>query len=59
MIAEKSVSVEGAFTHSLNPGNLGKCPFCKSEKYRKTDEEKVDELMKWVEANDAESIYLL
>jgi TPR repeat protein len=49
----------GCIYSFVESGNFGKCPFCKSEKYRKTDEEKVDELMKRVEANDAESTYLL
>jgi TPR repeat protein len=49
----------GCIYSFVESGNLGKCPFCKAEKYRKTDEEKVDELMKRVEANDAESTYLL
>jgi TPR repeat protein len=35
------------------------CPFCNSDQDDKTDEERVVELMKRVEANDAASIYLL
>jgi TPR repeat protein len=38
--------------------NDDKCPFCNSDR-NKTDEEKVEEIMKRVEANDAASIYLL
>jgi TPR repeat protein len=34
-------------------GNLGKCPFCNSERADKTDEESLEELMRRVEANDA------
>jgi TPR repeat protein len=40
-------------------GNMGKCPFCNSERMGKTDEERIKDLMKRVEANDAASIYLL
>jgi TPR repeat protein len=37
-------------------GNVGKCPFCKAERMGKTDEERVEELMKRVEVNDAGAI---
>jgi TPR repeat protein len=40
-------------------GNNDKCPFCNSDRSNKTDEEKIQEMMKRVEANDAASIYLL
>ena len=40
-------------------GNFGKCPFCKSERIGKTDEEQVAEMMKRVDANDACAIYVL
>ena len=40
-------------------GNIGNCPFCKADHVNKTDEERVDQLMKRVEANDAGAIYLL
>jgi TPR repeat protein len=40
-------------------GNDANCPYCKSEQYRKTDEERVEEMMKRVEANDAGSILML
>jgi TPR repeat protein len=36
-----------------NSDNEDRCPFCKSERMGKTDDEKVEELMKRVEANDA------
>jgi TPR repeat protein len=36
-----------------------KCPFCNSDRSNKTDEERVEELMKRVEANDAASICVL
>ena len=40
-------------------GNDEKCPFCKAERRGKTDEDRVEEMMKRVEANDAGSIYQL
>jgi TPR repeat protein len=40
-------------------GNGDKCPFCNSDRSNKTDEERVEELMKRVEANDAASICVL
>ena len=36
-----------------------KCPFCNSERMGKTDEEKVEEIMRRVEANDAGAVYIL
>ena len=47
-------------THSFcESGNIETCPFCKSERIGKTDEDIVEELMKRVEVNDACSIYVL
>jgi TPR repeat protein len=47
-------------THSFcRSGNTGKCPFCNSNRDGKTDEDKVKELKKRVEANDAGAIYAL
>jgi TPR repeat protein len=40
-------------------GNDDKCPFCNTDRSNKTDEEKVGELMRRVEANDAASIWQL
>jgi len=40
-------------------GNDGKCPFCNSDQGSKTDEERVEEIIKRVAANDAASINLL
>jgi TPR repeat protein len=40
-------------------GNHGNCPYCNAETLRKTNGERVEELMKRVEANDPGSIYLL
>jgi TPR repeat protein len=34
-------------------GNMGKCPFCNSERMGKTDEENIQELFNRVEVNDA------
>ena len=34
-------------------GNVGKCPFCKANKVDKTDEKRIAEMMKRVEAQDA------
>jgi hypothetical protein len=46
------------FTFCMS-GMLETCPFCKSEQYTKTDEDRVEELMKRVEVNDAGAIYAL
>jgi TPR repeat protein len=40
-------------------GNIGKCPFCSSDRSSRTREEKNEDLMKRAEANDAASICLL
>jgi DNA-directed RNA polymerase subunit RPC12/RpoP len=46
--------------HSFNTSeNNDNCPFCNSKRFGKTDKEKVEELMKRVEANDAGAIYIL
>jgi hypothetical protein len=37
-------------------GLLGQCPYCNADRKGKTDEEKVGEMMKRVEANDASSV---
>jgi len=37
-------------------GNLGKCPYCNSDRRNKRDEVLVEEIMNRVEANDAASI---
>ena len=39
--------------------NIGTCPFCKADGRGKTDDERVEELMKRVEANDAGAIFAL
>jgi TPR repeat protein len=43
----------------MKSGNIGKCPFCNSDRSSKTVEERVGELMKRVEANDAGAICML
>jgi TPR repeat protein len=46
--------------HSVNQtGNIGKCPFCNSDRRGKTDEEDVEDLMKRVAAIDADAMYIL
>jgi len=46
--------------HSLcMSGNYAHCPFCKAETMSKTNEERIEEMMKRVEANDAGAIYAL
>jgi len=40
-------------------GNSDRCPFCNSERMGKTDEERVEEIIKRVAANDAVSICVL
>ena len=46
--------------HSFSKtGNDGKCPFCNSDRGGKTDEERVEEIIKRVAANDAVSICVL
>ena len=40
-------------------GNDRKCPFCNSDQDNKTDEERVEDIMKRVESNDPTSICLL
>jgi TPR repeat protein len=53
-------SICGGCIYSFHEsGNNDKCPFCNSERMGKTDDEKVDELMKRVDVNDAAAMYLL
>jgi TPR repeat protein len=49
----------GCAYSSSNSGNSGKCPFCNSDRASKTDEERVEEMTKRVEANDPASIFIL
>jgi TPR repeat protein len=50
---------KGCIYSFAKSGNLGKCPFCNSDRADKTDEERVEELMRRVEANDAGAIFML
>jgi TPR repeat protein len=53
-------SICGGCIHSFRmSGNNGNYPFCKSDHVDKTDEERVDELMRQVEVNDAGAIFAL
>ena len=49
---------KGCVYSIIHSGN-DKCPFCNSERGTKTEEERVEELMKRVEAQDAASICML
>jgi TPR repeat protein len=40
-------------------GNMGRCPYCQSDREGKTDEDCVEEIMRRVEVNDADAIYML
>jgi TPR repeat protein len=50
--------VKVAYTPFMS-GNDEKCPFCNSEQSGKTEEERVQEIMKRVETNDAGALHLL
>ena len=50
---------EGCVYSFHKSGNNGNCPFCKADHVNKTDGEKVEELMKRVEVNDADAMYVL
>jgi TPR repeat protein len=43
----------GCIDSFVKSGNIGKCPFCNAERMSKTDEDRVEEMMKRVEVNDA------
>jgi tetratricopeptide (TPR) repeat protein len=49
----------GCAYSNIKSGSKIKCPFCNSEQEGKTEEERVQEMMRRVEANDAASIFLL
>ena len=40
-------------------GNEDRCPFCNADRMGKTDEDKVEEMIKRAEVNDAASVYVL
>jgi TPR repeat protein len=53
-------SICGGCVYSVcKSGNIGKCPFCNSDRGDKTGEEIAEELMKRVEANDASVVFFL
>ena len=53
-------SVCGGCMHSfMQSGNNGTCPFCKSDRIGKTEEERVKEFMKRVEVNYADAMCVL
>ena len=53
-------SICGGCVYSFaQSGNDDKCPFCNANRADKTDEKNMQELMKRVEANDAEAMYVL
>jgi tetratricopeptide (TPR) repeat protein len=53
-------SICGGCVHSFSKsGNMGKCPFCKADKLGKTDEERVQEIMRRIEVNDAGATFAL
>jgi TPR repeat protein len=53
-------SVCGGCVYSIcKSGNIGKCPFCNSNRGGTTDEEHIEKIMKRVAANDAGAIYAL
>jgi TPR repeat protein len=54
----KSICV-GCVVSFCESGNIGKCPFCNSDQGSKTDEEKIEQLMKRVDVNDAGANYVL
>jgi hypothetical protein len=54
----KSICV-GCIDSLRKSGNSGKCPFCKSDQSSRTREEKNEDLMKRVEANDAGAMCLM
>ena len=58
MLREEHFCV-GCFQSFCASGNDDKSPYCKAVRMGKTDDKKVEELMKRVEANDAGSTYLL
>ena len=50
---------EGCVDSFRKSGNNWTCAFCKADRVNKTDEERVEELMKRVEVNDAGAMYVL
>ena len=53
-------SICAGCVHSfINSGNMMNCPFCKADHVNKTDEERVEELKKRIEVNDAGAMCVL
>jgi TPR repeat protein len=53
-------SICGGCIHSFcESGNFGTCPFCKADRISKTDAERVEEIMRRVEVNDAGAFFML
>ena len=50
---------KGCLYSSIVAGDNMICPFCKTEGKAKTGEDKIEELMKRVEANDADAMYVM
>ena len=52
--------MDGGCIHSFSKsGNIGTCPFCNAERIGKTDEERVQEIMRRIEVNDAGATFAL
>jgi len=49
----------GCLYSCIKSRNYETCPYCKSDRMVKTEEEKTEELIKWVAVNDAGSMYVL
>ena len=49
----------GGCVYSCWKSGNNKCPFCNSERIGRTEEENVEDVMRRVDANDADAIYLL
>jgi tetratricopeptide (TPR) repeat protein len=52
-------SICGGCAYSFCQAGIGKCPFCNSERFTKTNEQEVEEIRRRVEANDPTSTCLL
>jgi hypothetical protein len=50
---------KGCVYSFIESGNIVKCPFCNSERGGLTADERFEEVMKWVGANDAGAIHVL
>jgi TPR repeat protein len=50
---------KGCIHSFCESGNIHNCPYCKAEIMGKTDDDRIEELMKRVEANDAGAMHVL